>query len=65
MGNTDHKDSADLKAAKQSIGDLPKDMLYAALLLAGLAGYMIWDQFHWWGSLDDYSFGYLLSLIHI
>lgn len=31
-------------------------------MLAGFALYLIWDQFHWWGTREDYSFGYLVPL---
>ncbi|ADE54150.1 Exosortase EpsH-related protein [Coraliomargarita akajimensis DSM 45221] len=31
-------------------------------MLLGLVVYMIWDQLHWWGEREDYSFGYLVPL---
>lgn len=31
-------------------------------MLLGLVVYMIWDQLHWWGNREDYSFGYLVPL---
>jgi exosortase/archaeosortase family protein len=31
-------------------------------LLLGLMGFMIWDQFFWWQTNDEYSFGYLVPL---
>ena len=34
----------------------------AALMLLGFAVYMIWDQFHWWSTREDYSFGFLVPL---
>lgn len=45
--------------------DLPQDMLFAGLLLLGFAGFMVWDQFYWWGNREDYSFGYLVPLFAI
>lgn len=42
--------------------DLTKSQLAAAGILAGFALYLIWDQFHWWGNREDYSFGYLVPL---
>ncbi|MFP4069559.1 MAG: exosortase/archaeosortase family protein [Opitutales bacterium] len=41
---------------------LPKSHQIAAYMLLGFAGFMIWDQLHWWGTLEDYSFGYLVPL---
>lgn len=43
-----------------SIADLPRDVLFAGLLLIGFAAFMVWDQYYWWGNRDDYSFGYLV-----
>lgn len=40
----------------------PRELLFGALLTAGFAAFMIWDQFHWWGAREDYSFGYLVPL---
>lgn len=31
-------------------------------MLSGFAAYMIWDQFHWWKTREDYSFGFLVPL---
>ncbi|MGJ8652328.1 MAG: exosortase/archaeosortase family protein [Opitutaceae bacterium] len=42
--------------------DLPRIQVVAAFLLVGFAAFMVWDQFYWWGELDDYSFGYLVPL---
>lgn len=42
--------------------DLPRIQVLAAFLLVGFAVFMVWDQFHWWGELEDYSFGYLVPL---
>jgi exosortase len=45
---------------KMSVGDLPKPFLFAAILLTAAMGFVIWDQFFWWGDREDYSFGYLV-----
>lgn len=42
--------------------DLLNEQKAAALLVIGLAAYMVWDQFYWWGNREDYSFGYLVPL---
>lgn len=45
---------------KMSIADMPKPFIIAAALLAAAMGFVIWDQFFWWGDREDYSFGYLV-----
>lgn len=42
--------------------DLGRDQIAALFLMVGFALYMIWDQIHWWGEREDYSFGYLVPL---
>ena len=42
--------------------DLSKSQLSAALMLLGFALLLVWDQLHWWGNREDYSFGYLVPL---
>ncbi len=48
----------------QGVGfsSLPFQVRLAAILLLGLAGFVIWDQLHWWRLRDDYSFGFLVPL---
>ena len=45
-----------------NLKDLSKESIIAALMLLGFAFYMIWDQFHWWSTREDYSFGFLVPL---
>lgn len=45
-----------------TLRELPKAQLAAALMLLGFAIYLVWDQLHWWGNREDYSFGYLVPL---
>ncbi len=60
MDTSKQSDDRSAKSTNLGLSDLPKDLLFACLLLIGFAGFMVWDQFYWWGSLDDYSFGYLV-----
>lgn len=39
---------------------LPSDMQWAGILLFGFGIYICWDQYYWWSSRDDYSFGFLV-----
>jgi exosortase len=41
---------------------LPQVTLIAIGLLVALVGFVIWDQFFWWQTNDEYSFGYLVPL---
>lgn len=41
---------------------LAKEQVIAILMLSGFAAYMIWDQFYWWKTREDYSFGFLVPL---
>lgn len=41
---------------------LPFSQKIVAFMLLGFVFYMSWDQFHWWGEREDYSFGYLVPL---
>lgn len=45
-----------------SFKNLAREQIAAACLVLGFAIYMIWDQLHWWGVREDYSFGYLVPL---
>lgn len=42
------------------IQDLSKIQQSAVWMFLGLALFMVWDQFYWWGEREDYSFGYLV-----
>ena len=42
--------------------DLAKEQLLAVFLLLGFSFYMIWDQYYWWSTREDYSFGFLVPL---
>jgi exosortase len=42
--------------------DLARDQMIAIGMLIGFVVYMVWDQVHWWGAREDYSFGYLVPL---
>ena len=48
-----------------SLKDLTRDQIVAALMLIGFALYMIRDQFHWWNTREDYSFGFLVPLFAV
>ncbi|MDX2110679.1 MAG: exosortase/archaeosortase family protein [Verrucomicrobiota bacterium] len=41
---------------------LPQPMQWAAWILLGLAGYLVFDQIHWWNLREDYSFGYIVPI---
>lgn len=41
---------------------LPQTTLLAFGLLVAMAAFVIWDQFFWWQTNDEYSFGYLVPL---
>lgn len=41
-------------------GQSPRELQFAAVLLLGMAGFVVYDQMHWWGVREDYSFGYLV-----
>lgn len=45
-----------------NLKQLPRTQFIVAGLLVGFALFMVWDQFHWWGNREDYSFGYLVPL---
>ncbi len=44
---------------------MAREQVFAILMLLGFSFYMIWDQYHWWSSRDDYSFGFLVPLFAI
>ncbi|MFP4260155.1 MAG: exosortase/archaeosortase family protein [Opitutales bacterium] len=50
------------EGSQLTVKDLPKLQLSAAVMLVGFALYLVWDQLHWWGNREDYSFGYLVPL---
>ena len=39
---------------------LPTLFSYALCLGAGFGAFIIWDQWHWWSTREDYSFGFLV-----
>ena len=41
---------------------LPRQTRWAALALAGLALFMVWDQHFWWKLSDEYAFGFIVPL---
>ena len=45
-----------------SFKQLARSQLALAGLLVALALFMLWDQLHWWGEREDYSFGYIVPL---
>ncbi len=45
-----------------SFKKFPRIQIAASVMLVGLALFMVWDQFYWWGNREDYSFGYLVPL---
>jgi len=45
-----------------SFTQLPRTHLLAAFMLVGFAAFMVWDQIYWWGTREDYGFGYLVPL---
>jgi exosortase len=47
---------------ENSFKNLLSSQIAAVAMLVGFAAYMVWDQLHWWGDREDYSFGYLVPL---
>ncbi len=47
---------------QRSYFDLPKETQWAGYVALGFVLFVIWDQWYWWGSRDDYSFGYLVPV---
>lgn len=45
-----------------SFRNLLPEQIAAACLIIGFALYTAWDQLFWWGTREDYSFGYLVPL---
>jgi exosortase len=46
----------------QTFKNLLPEQIAVACLILGFAIYTVWDQFFWWGTREDYSFGYLVPL---
>ena len=46
----------------QSFKNLLSDQIAASCLILGFVFYTIWDQLFWWGTREDYSFGYIVPL---
>ncbi len=47
-------------SAKSSFNDLPQSFVIALGLSGVMALFVAWDQWHWWNTRDDYSFGFLV-----
>lgn len=47
---------------KLSFKQLARNQSVLGGLLLLLALFMLWDQLHWWGEREDYSFGYIVPL---
>lgn len=45
-----------------SFKGFPDSLRFALLLAAGFMLFIIWDQWHWWNTREDYSFGFLVPL---
>lgn len=41
---------------------LPVDVQALGLAALAFAGFVVWDQWHWWNNREDYSFGFLVPL---
>ena len=41
---------------------VPMPFAAALLVAAGFWAFIAWDQSHWWGTKEDYSFGWLVPL---
>ncbi len=46
----------------QTFKEFPDTLRFAFLLAGGFMLFVIWDQWHWWNTRDDYSFGFLVPL---
>lgn len=42
--------------------ELPDSFRFALLLAAAFMLFIIWDQWHWWNTREDYSFGFLVPM---
>ncbi len=40
--------------------DLPQSFRYTLALSGVMALFVVWDQWHWWNTREDYSFGFLV-----
>ncbi len=45
-----------------SFKEFPDSLRFALLLAAGFMLFIIWDQWHWWNTREDYSFGFLVPM---
>ncbi|MGB0372755.1 MAG: exosortase/archaeosortase family protein [Opitutales bacterium] len=52
------------KSAEKPIGftDLPQMTQYAAWVIVGFFGFIIYDQIYWWQIDEEYSFGFIVPL---
>jgi exosortase len=42
--------------------ELPDNLRFALILAAGFMLFIVWDQWHWWQTREDYSFGFLVPM---
>jgi len=42
--------------------ELPDTLRFAFILAVGFMLFIIWDQWHWWNTREDYSFGFLVPM---
>lgn len=47
---------------KETFLELPDAFRFALLLAVGFMLFIIWDQWHWWNTREDYSFGFLVPM---
>lgn len=45
-----------------SFRQLPDSLRFAFILAVGFMLFIVWDQWHWWQTRDDYSFGFLVPM---
>jgi len=45
-----------------TFSQLPSATRLAALAMAGLSLFLIWDQYYWWKIKDEYAFGFIVPL---
>jgi exosortase len=42
--------------------EIPDSLRYAFILAVGFMLFIVWDQWHWWNTREDYSFGFLVPM---
>lgn len=45
-----------------SFKELPESLRFALILAGAFMLFIVWDQWHWWNSREDYSFGFLVPM---